>query len=67
MSKAENKHHEKRLKAKRSGYSRCANSSEKGKGKIYQTPAICSCIVCRNHKKESAKRKQKILKEVQGG
>ncbi len=64
MSKAENKHHEKRLKEKRACYSRCKNSSAKQKGKIYQTPAICSCIVCRNPKKEVTIKKEK---EVSNG
>lgn len=51
MSKAENKHHEKRLKKKRSKYMRCEGGSEKRKGKVYQTPAECSCFVCRHPKK----------------
>jgi len=64
MSKAENKHHEKRLKEKRSSYHDASGKSEKEKGRIYQTPAPCSCVVCRNPKKETTRQKQKISKEV---
>ena len=51
MSKAERKHHEKRLKAKRSKYFMASGRTPKQQGKVYHTPALCSCPTCGNPRK----------------
>ncbi|WNP29372.1 hypothetical protein RN616_12615 [Morganella morganii] len=50
-SKAIRRHHEKRLKSKRSKYYNAGRATKRNIGMCYRTPALCGCWMCANHRK----------------
>ncbi|EJG2208717.1 hypothetical protein BET61_RS18350 [Morganella morganii] len=50
-SKAIRRHHEKRLKSKRSKYYNAGRATKRNVGMCYRTPALCGCWMCANHRK----------------
>ncbi|CAB5644831.1 MULTISPECIES: hypothetical protein [Providencia] len=50
-SKAIRRHHEKRLKSKRSKYNTAGVADKKAIGICYRTPALCGCWMCSSHRK----------------
>lgn len=50
-SRAIRRHHEKRLKSKRSKYNNAGRATDRSVGMCYRTPALCGCWMCANHRK----------------
>ncbi|MBL5966442.1 hypothetical protein FCH31_06835 [Lelliottia amnigena] len=64
-TRAERRHHERRLKAIRSHYNNAGNRSPAHIGSVYQTPCTCSCWMCGNQRHHHGMSRQEINDRLQ--
>lgn len=60
-TRAERRHHERRLKAIRRNYNNAGNRSPGHIGMVYHTPCSCSCWMCGNQREHHGMSWQEII------
>jgi len=59
-TRAQRRHHERRLKAVRKHYHNAGNGSQAHTGMVYRTPCLCSCWMCGHQREGHGQNMQEI-------